>query len=133
MDPSKKPAASASTLPGPTATPDQVQAFILHLLQERGIDETYAKSLPAQWKIGSGREMRAYDPSMYLDIFGAEYGWIIYRDVKLRVHEEKCRKVTYKYAYGECLIYSVRKLSCVSLEAKRDQRLLRLVLLCSRL
>jgi hypothetical protein len=44
--------------------------------------------------------MRGYDPAMYLELFGPEYGWIIYRDVKLRIHEEKCRKFSYKYYWG---------------------------------
>jgi hypothetical protein len=26
---------------------------------------------------------------MYLDLFGSEYGWILYREVKTRVRKEK--------------------------------------------
>jgi hypothetical protein len=88
-------------LPEATAPPAQVRTFISHLLQQREIPEYDIQNVVTRWRIGSGREMRAYDPSMYIDVFGAEYGWIIYRDVKLRIHEEKCLKVTYKYQTGE--------------------------------
>ena len=45
--------------------------------------------------------MRSYDPSIYFEVFGAEYGWILYREIKLRIHEEKCQKLTYRYRTGE--------------------------------
>lgn len=45
--------------------------------------------------------MGTYDPTIYFEIFGAEYGWILYREIKLRIHEEKCRRFTYKYSTGE--------------------------------
>lgn len=59
--------------------------------------------------------MRSYDPSIYFEIFGAEYGWILYREIKLRIHEEKCRKFTYKYGTGEwaCLQYRINKTVCL--------------------
>ena len=45
--------------------------------------------------------MGSYDPSIYFEIFGAEYGWILYREIKLSIHEDKRRKFTYKYGTGE--------------------------------
>ena len=89
------------TLPKPTASPDEVRLFITHLLQEQGVPQSNAQDVAARWKIGRGREMGTYDPTIYFEIFGAEYGWILYREIKLRIHEEKCRRFTYKYSTGE--------------------------------
>ena len=83
---------TANPPPSAAAPPDGVRAFISHLLQEQAIPLNDAQDAAARWKIGRGREMRSYDPSIYFGIFGAEYGWILYREIRLRMHEEKCRK-----------------------------------------
>jgi hypothetical protein len=83
-----------SIVPNVAAPPAEVRLFVSQLLQEHGIPQNDAQNVAAQWKIGRGREMRSYDPSIYFEVFGAEYGWILYRDIKLRIHEEKCQKLT---------------------------------------
>ena len=40
----------------------------------------------AHWTIGTGRELRVYTAQMYLDIFGSEYSWTLYRDVRLEFY-----------------------------------------------
>lgn len=87
-------------LPSAAATPQEVRIFISHLLREQGIPQSDASGVAAAWKIGRGREMRSYDPSIYFELFGAEHGWILYREIKLRIHQEKCQKLTYKYGGG---------------------------------
>lgn len=89
-----------SVLPDVRAKPDKVREFISHLLKKRGVPEGNVRKIVRQWTLGSGREMRSYDPAMYLDIFGCEDGWIIYREVRLRIHEELCENFTYKYEFG---------------------------------
>ena len=89
------------TLPNATASPEEVRVFITHLLQKQGAPQNDARDVAARWKIGRGREMRSYDPSIYFEVFGAEYGWILYREIKLRVHEEEGQKFTYKYGTSE--------------------------------
>jgi hypothetical protein len=91
-------------IPDAAAPPIKVREFISHLLQSREISQNEIQAIVAKWKIGTGREMRNYDPAMYLEIFGAEYGWMIYKEVNLRINEEKCRKFTYKYGMGQCLL-----------------------------
>jgi hypothetical protein len=88
------------TLPKAAAPPAEVRLFIAYLLREQGIPQSDAQDVAARWTIGRGREMGTYDPTIFFEIFGAEYGWILYREIKLRIHEEKCRKVTYKYRTG---------------------------------
>jgi hypothetical protein len=90
-----------SNLPGASAAPEEVRLFISLLLREQGVPQSGVEPIAAQWKIGRGREMRSYDPSIYFELFGAEYGWILYREIKLRIHQEKCCKLTYKYGAGE--------------------------------
>lgn len=93
-----------SIVPNVAAPPAEVRLFVSQLLQEQGIPQNDAQHVAAQWKIGRGREMRSYDPSIYFEVFGAEYGWILYREIKLRIHEEKCQKLTYRYRTGECAL-----------------------------
>ena len=88
-------------LPNAAASPDEVRLFISYLLREQEIPQSDVKEIAAHWKIGRGREMRSYDPTIYFELFGAEYGWILYREIKLRIHQEKCQKISYKYEAGE--------------------------------
>lgn len=88
------------TLPKAAAPPEEVRLFIAYLLQEQGVPRSDAQEVATRWKIGRGREMGTYDPTIYFEIFGAEYGWILYREIKLRIHEVKCRRFTYKYRTG---------------------------------
>jgi hypothetical protein len=87
-------------LPDVRAKPDQVRDFISHLLIKRAVPEEHVRKVVRRWSMGSGREMRSYDPAMYLDIFGCEDGWIVYREVRLCIHEELCGNFTYKYQFG---------------------------------
>jgi hypothetical protein len=32
--------------------------------------------------------MRQYGPAMYLEMFGREYGWILYREVRMSIRNE---------------------------------------------
>jgi hypothetical protein len=77
-------------LPDVTAKPDKVRNFVSHLLEKRGVPEEHLQKVVRLWTSGSGQEMRSYDPAMYLDIFGCQDGWVIYREVRLRIHEELC-------------------------------------------
>lgn len=87
-------------LPSVTAKPDQVRDFISHLLKKRGVPEEHLQKVVKLWISGSGQEMRSYDPAMYFDIFGCQDGWVIYREVRLRIHEELCGNFTYKHKSG---------------------------------
>jgi hypothetical protein len=76
--------------PAVNATPDEVRDFITRLLiNRRGLPQDHVRRAVAKWTVGSGRELRSYTPSMYLDIFGREDGWIIYREVKLCIYCEQ--------------------------------------------
>lgn len=86
-------AASADILPEAKATPDQVREFIGNLLvTKRNWPVEYARRAAAKWTIGSGIELRSYTPSMYLDIFWREDGWIIYREVHLVISNNHKRQ-----------------------------------------
>lgn len=73
--------------PSVNATPEEVRDFIIRLLiNRRGLPHDHVRRAVAKWTVGSGRELRSYTPSMYLDVFGREDGWIIYREVKLCIY-----------------------------------------------
>lgn len=76
-------AATVETLPETTATADQIRDYIVHLLtSKRGLALDHARRIASKWTIGNGKELRSYPPSMYLDIFGREDGWVVYKEVK---------------------------------------------------
>lgn len=76
--------------PSVNATPDEVRDFITRLLtNRRGLPQEHVRRAVAKWIVGSGQELRSYSPSMYLDLFGREDGWIIYREVKLCMYREQ--------------------------------------------
>lgn len=64
--------------PPPNASPEQIRTYLSHLLTtKRRLPEEYVLPVVANWKLGSGQELRSYSPAMYLRIFGHEDGWII--------------------------------------------------------
>lgn len=76
--------------PSVNATPDEVRDFMARLLiNRRGLPQEHVRRAVAKWTVGSGHELRSYSPSMYLDLFGREDGWIVYREVKLCMYREQ--------------------------------------------
>ena len=84
--------------PPPEASPEHIRAYLSHLLiTKRKLPEDYVRPIVANWKLGSGQELRSYSPAMYLRIFGYEDGWIIYREVMLvKLHEDARAKTTFQ-------------------------------------
>jgi hypothetical protein len=102
-------AATLETPPETTATPDQIRDFIVHLLTiKRGLALDHARRIASKWTIGNGKELRNYPPSMYLDIFGREDGWVVYKEVKLCiVLHEKSDKPTSILGLCKCSCYTL--------------------------
>lgn len=79
-----------STVPGLDARPAEIRDSLARLLiTKRGVKAGEANRIVAPWQIGSGMELRQYGAVMYLELFGSEYGWILYREVKMGVRKEK--------------------------------------------
>merc|ERR1719487_1156679 len=75
---------TSRALPRPSATPDQVRDYLSRLLKsKRDLPEDYVRRVVARWQTGTGMELRMYTPSMYLNVFGREDGWIVYWEVRL--------------------------------------------------
>ncbi|GAB7358625.1 hypothetical protein MBLNU230_g3855t1 [Neophaeotheca triangularis] len=74
-------------IPDKQATPQQVRTFIAQLLvAKRSLDVDHARSIAARWTIGNGHEMDAWSVKRYAEIFGDEDGRIVYKDVKVILH-----------------------------------------------
>ncbi|TKA34152.1 hypothetical protein B0A50_00132 [Salinomyces thailandicus] len=85
-------------LPTNAASPNEVRDFIVHVLvSRRQLPVDHARRIATRWTIGSGLEMRSYPASMYLELFGSEDGWILYREIKLMMHAEANRKFMHRY------------------------------------
>lgn len=81
--------------PEETATADDIRVFLTQLLiSERGLFPDHAHDIASRWKTGNGKELRTYPAAMYLDIFGREDGWVVYRETKLCLARDKKTKVT---------------------------------------
>jgi hypothetical protein len=90
--------------PAPEASPEQIRAYLTHLLTtKRKLPEDYVRPVVANWKLGSGQELRSYSPAMYLRIFGHEDGWIIYREVMLAQLYENARAKTMLHRNWICI------------------------------
>ena len=97
-------------LPDTKATPDQVREYLAHLLiDKRNLPLDYVRRTVSKWNVGSGHELRSYSPSMYLDIFGREDGWVIYREVKLSIANEKLKKGGFANRYANREYRSVQE------------------------
>lgn len=89
---------STATLPAANATPAQVHGFLVYILTSKGgFAVENAQRIAARWTLGTGRELRSYPPFMYLDTFGRQEGWLIYREVKLCIYHEKNKSILYRY------------------------------------
>jgi hypothetical protein len=93
--PDQQNASQHISTPPPEASPEQIRTYLTCLLTtKRKLPEDYVRPVVANWKIGSGQELRSYSPAMYLRIFGHEDGWIIYREVMLAKRYEEARAKT---------------------------------------
>jgi hypothetical protein len=78
--------------PDPKATPDKVRDFLVRLLiQNRGLDADHARRVAAKWTMGTGRELSSYPPLLYAEIFGTEDAWMVYKEAKVFIRQEKMK------------------------------------------
>jgi hypothetical protein len=83
-------ALSQPTIPEPDALPSDIRDFLTEVLSvSRGLAREHAGAIADKWKLGTGRELRNYPPKMYLEIFGPEEGWCVYKEVKTRLLSQK--------------------------------------------
>lgn len=85
------------TPPDKSATPDEVREFLVHLMQVRGsLGLDHARRIAARWTVGTGQELRSYPVAMYRDLFGAEDGWAVFKQVRTlcytREHDDQIKK-----------------------------------------
>jgi len=95
--------ATTETIPDTTATADQIRDFLVYLLtSKRGLALDHARRIASKWTIGNGKELRSYPPSMYLDIFRREDGWIVYKEVKTCIMRDEQSKKSELSRVGQC-------------------------------
>ncbi|KAK4506365.1 hypothetical protein PRZ48_000095 [Zasmidium cellare] len=82
MDPIQAPSESANS--------SEVRSFIVEVLvRQYDIDEEHAKEIAQHWDVGSGRELRQFPARLFVEIFGLQAGWVLYKEVSARAIEEK--------------------------------------------
>lgn len=81
------------SLPESKANPDEVRDYLTSLLiEKRNLHIDHVRRIVSKWTVGTGQELRSYPPQMYLDLFGREDGWMVYKEVKLVEMREKAEK-----------------------------------------
>lgn len=81
------------SLPESKANPDEVRDYLTSLLiEKRNLHIDHVRRIVSRWTVGTGQELRSYPPQMYLDLFGREDGWMVYKEVKLVEMREKAEK-----------------------------------------
>lgn len=94
----------ASAFFGLDARPAQIRESLARLLIDKcGLKTGEANRIVSSWTVGSGLELRQYGAIMYLDLFGCEYGWILYREVKTGMRQEK-RLIT-RYPLRKSIVF----------------------------
>lgn len=86
-----------TSLPDEKATADEVREFFVRLLLSSRCNFSLdnARRTAAMWQAGSGREVKSYPAAMYLDLFGKEKGWIIYKEVFVLSQRKQPGKMTF--------------------------------------
>lgn len=96
----------AKRVPNKDAKPAEIREFFARvLIQQRELPAAEAESVAAGWKVGSGLELRQYGAAMYLDLFGREHGWILYRETKIGVKKET--RLVCRYPLREFIAFNL--------------------------
>merc|ERR1712070_1370109 len=91
---------TSGALPRPSATPDEVRDYLSRLLKsKRDLPEDHVRRVVARWQTGTGMALRMYTPSMYLNVFGREDGWIVYWEVRLVLLKQDKKFLLQKYLF----------------------------------
>lgn len=69
-------------VPAGSATSAEVRDYLTAVLKTKHqLPDEHTKCLASRWIVGRGYELRSYTAQMYLDIFGRDVGWVLYRDI----------------------------------------------------
>jgi hypothetical protein len=91
------------TIPPRDATSAEVREYLTSVLKTKhGLPDDEAQRLADRWTVGRGHELRSYTAQIYLDIFGRDVGWVLYRDIQLEAH--RTRQRTFWETRGLCKI-----------------------------
>ena len=83
-------------LPEDTATPRGVRKFLRFLLAtKREISDSHALLIAGLWTVGDGYELRAYSKPMFQQLFGVEYGRVIWDDLNLCTENDQMHRQRY--------------------------------------
>jgi hypothetical protein len=91
------------TIPSRDATSAEVREYLTSVLKTKhGLPDDEAQRVADRWTVGRGHELRSYTAQIYLDIFGRDVGWVLYRDIQLEVY--RTRQRTFWETRGLCKI-----------------------------
>jgi hypothetical protein len=99
--------ARVDKIPAPDATSAEVRDYLTSVLKaQHGLSDNHAQRLVDRWTVGRGHELRSYTAQMYLDIFGRDIGWVLYRDIRLEAY--RTRQKTFWETHGICEFHTAR-------------------------
>lgn len=93
--------------PSETDSPENVQHHLFELLTSvHNLDQEHARLVANEWTIGTGAELYRLPAQAFVDIFGAQIGWVLFQEVKRKGSRKG------KYEDDRALLEAIKKL-CV--------------------
>lgn len=93
-------------VPAGNATSAEVRDYLTAVLKiKHQLPDDRTQHLVSRWTVGRGYELRSYTAQMYLDIFGRDVGWVLYRDIQLEIYRRQPK--TFWETRGQCKSYTL--------------------------
>lgn len=78
--------------PADSANAAEVRSFIVNVLvKQYSVDKQLAHAIAQLWSVGSGRELQKFPARLFIQIFGEQAGWVLYKEVSIRAIQEKVK------------------------------------------
>lgn len=76
-------------IPLESANSSEIRRFVVNVLEgQYDIDREHAQKIAQLWTVGSGRELRQFPAGLFIQLFGQQAGWVLYKEVSARVIAE---------------------------------------------
>lgn len=78
--------------PSDSANAAEVRGFIVNVLvKQYSVDKQLAHEIAQLWTVGSGQELQKFPARLFIEIFGEQAGWVLYKEVSIRAIQEKVK------------------------------------------
>ena len=95
--------------PSPQARPREVRAYLANILiQKHDVNPEAAESMIDRWQLGRGRDLRQANSIDFVNLFGKQVGWYLYRSFQEDLNAE------WRSSTSGIITYYALRISCVT-------------------